>query len=68
MAEVVGVVACVVFTFTAFFVFLKILGATMGNRVPAAVEIEGLDIPEMGMLGYPPDPTHKGTGIGAGIA
>jgi Amt family ammonium transporter len=66
MAEVVGVVACVTFTFTAFFLFLKVLGATIGNRVPAEVEIAGLDIPEMGMLGYPPDLSHKGTGIGAG--
>ena len=24
----------------------------MGNRVPAKDEIEGLDIPEMGVLGY----------------
>ena len=54
-AEVIGVVACVAFTFTAFFLFFKLLGATIGNRVSAEVEIEGLDMAEMGMLGYPPD-------------
>jgi Amt family ammonium transporter len=33
-----------------FFVIGKVLGS---NRVPAAVEIAGLDIPEMGAMGYP---------------
>ncbi len=53
VAESIGVAACVAFTFTAFFLFFKLLGATIGNRVPADVEIEGLDVPEMGVLGYP---------------
>ena len=30
-----------------------ILEAVWGHRVPAKVELEGLDIPEMGALGYP---------------
>src|SRR5204863_485555 len=33
-----------------FFIVGKLLGS---NRVPAKVEIAGLDIPEMGALGYP---------------
>ena len=52
-AEVIGVVACVAFCFPAFYLTLKAIGATIGNRVPADVEVEGLDVPEMGMLGYP---------------
>jgi hypothetical protein len=34
----------------AFWIIGKVLGS---NRVSAAVEIAGLDIPEMGMAGYP---------------
>jgi hypothetical protein len=34
----------------AFWVIGKVLGS---NRVPAAVEIAGLDVPEMGLPGYP---------------
>ena len=30
-----------------------IIGKLVGNRVPAAVEIAGLDVPEMGVPGYP---------------
>jgi Amt family ammonium transporter len=52
-AEVIGVVACFAFAFPSFYLFLKLLGATIGNRVPADVEIEGLDMAEMGLLGYP---------------
>jgi Amt family ammonium transporter len=53
LAEVIGVTACVAFCFPAFYLALKAIGATIGNRVPAEVEIEGLDLEEMGILGYP---------------
>jgi Amt family ammonium transporter len=33
-------------------IFFKILDKTVGLRVPEADEIAGLDIPEMGVLGY----------------
>jgi hypothetical protein len=33
----------------------------MGNRVSAAVELEGLDIPEMGALAYPDFVLGSGT-------
>jgi Amt family ammonium transporter len=36
-----------------FYAFFKIVDATMGNRVAAEIEIEGLDVPEMGAVGYP---------------
>jgi len=52
-AEVIGVVACVAFCFPAFYLTMKAIGATLGNRVPADVELEGLDLEEMGILGYP---------------
>ncbi len=37
------------------FVFFKILGALKMLRVSREVELEGLDMPEMGSLGYPKD-------------
>jgi ammonium transporter, Amt family len=53
MAQMIGVVTCGVFVFVVFFAFFKIIGATMGNRVSAEAEVEGLDMPEMGVIGYP---------------
>jgi Amt family ammonium transporter len=52
-AQAVGTVTCFVWVFVTFFAFFKIVEALMGNRVSAAVELEGLDIPEMGALAYP---------------
>jgi len=46
----VGIAWNVVVGGVIFFVIGKVLGS---NRVSAAVEIAGLDIPEMGMAGYP---------------
>ncbi len=51
-AEAIGVVANFVWVFGCSIVFFKILDDTMGNRVSAKAEIEGLDIPEMGVIGY----------------
>ena len=53
IAEAIGGVTCIVFVFVAFYIFFKIIGATMGNRVTPEVELEGLDMDEMGLLGYP---------------
>jgi Amt family ammonium transporter len=53
LAEVVGTVTCFVFVFVSFYVFFKILDQIVGNRVSAETELEGLDVPEMGALGYP---------------
>ena len=47
MATLIG------FVFTFSFVLNMILDAVWGHRVTAKVELEGLDIPEMGALGYP---------------
>ena len=52
-AEIVGAVVCIAFTFTTFHVFFKIVGYLIGNRVSAAVELEGLDMAEVGVLAYP---------------
>jgi ammonium transporter, Amt family len=53
VAELIGGITNIVFVFTAFFLFFKIVDRLIGNRVPPAVELEGLDLEEMGALGYP---------------
>jgi Amt family ammonium transporter len=52
-AQLVGITTCIVFVFTAFYVFFKVVDKVIGNRVSAETEITGLDMPEMGALAYP---------------
>jgi Amt family ammonium transporter len=49
----VGTLTNFVFIFLASWVFFKILDAVVGMRVSAQAELEGLDVPEMGVHGYP---------------
>jgi len=53
VAQLVGIATLVGFVFTFSFLLNWILDVVLGQRVSAASEIEGLDIPEMGQLGYP---------------
>jgi Amt family ammonium transporter len=53
VAQLVGIATLVGFVFTFSFILNWILDAVLGQRVSAASEIEGLDIPEIGQLGYP---------------
>jgi Amt family ammonium transporter len=62
-AQLVGSLTCIVFVFVSFYVFFKVLDRIVGNRVPAEVEIEGLDLPEMGALAYPE--FAKSTSVGS---
>lgn len=63
-AEGIGTLVCILFTFTAFYAFFKVVGYLIGNRVPAHVELTGLDIAEVGVLAYPefykPEPAAEG--------
>ena len=52
-AELIAAGSCIVFVFGSFFLFFKVVGAWIGNRVSAAVEYEGLDVSEMGTTAYP---------------
>jgi Amt family ammonium transporter len=63
VAQLVGVATLVGFVFSFSFALNMIIEAVWGHRVPAKVELEGLDIPEMGALGYPefalkPEPVY----------
>src|SRR5262249_5033579 len=53
VAQLMGVATLIGLVFTLSFVFNLILDAFVGQRVSARSELEGLDIPEMGALGYP---------------
>jgi len=53
LAQCIGTVTCLVFVFVSFYVFFKIVDIVVGNRVSAETELEGLDLPEMGLPGYP---------------
>lgn len=69
-----GVVATVAFTFTASFIVFALIKYTVGLRVSEEDEMQGLDISEHGMYGYPeqfievpgafPD-SASGTSLGA---
>jgi len=52
-AQTIGTLVCILFTFVSFFAFFKIVGYLIGNRVPATVELEGLDLAEVSVLAYP---------------
>jgi Amt family ammonium transporter len=54
-AQIVGAAVCFAWAFGASFIFFKLLNKVVKLRVSPETEIGGLDIPEMGMLGYVPD-------------
>jgi len=54
-AQIIGAAVCFVWAFGASFIFFKLLDRIVPLRVSAEAEIQGLDMPEMGSLGYIPD-------------
>lgn len=52
LAQLIGTVTCIVFVFAIMFGFFKLQNKIFGIRVNPEDEIEGLDMPEMGVLGY----------------
>jgi len=54
VAQCIGAGACILYLTIASIVIYKVIAAMTGGtqRPDVAVEIEGLDIPEMGCLGY----------------
>jgi Amt family ammonium transporter len=53
VAQIVGTATCIVFIFAASYAFFKVYDLAFGMRVSPEVELEGLDVPEMGGHGYP---------------
>jgi Amt family ammonium transporter len=53
VAQLIGVGTLIGLIFTLSYVANWVIDVIVGQRVAAADELEGLDIPEMGALGYP---------------
>lgn len=53
VAQLIGVATLLGFVFTLSFLFNWLVEYFIGQRVSPEAELEGLDIPEMGALGYP---------------
>ena len=51
-AQCIGTLTCIIFVFVVMYLFFKISNKITPIRVSAEVEMEGLDIPEMGVHGY----------------
>ena len=52
LAEVIGVSANFIYVGIIGFIVFKLIDVTIGNRVKPEDELDGLDIPEMGVEGY----------------
>ena len=66
VSQLIGVAAIAAFVAVASFIMFALIKATVGLRVPAEEELEGLDVVEHGSPGYNAD-TTSGVGI-AGTA
>jgi ammonium transporter, Amt family len=53
VAQMIGCATLVGIVFTLSYLFNWLVDGLVGQRVSAASELEGLDLPEMGALGYP---------------
>jgi Amt family ammonium transporter len=53
LAQLIAVAVLFIWGFGVSFLFFKILDKVWGLRVAPEVELEGLDVPEMGVLAYP---------------
>jgi len=53
VAQLVGISTLIGFVFTFSFLVNLVVDAFVGQRVSVETEIAGLDLPEMGQLGYP---------------
>jgi ammonium transporter, Amt family len=64
-AQCIGLVACVAWTFVMSYAFFLVVGRFVGNRVGPTTELQGLDVPELGVVGYfNEDPAAAKSGLG----
>ena len=57
-AQAIGVAANLAWVFPTSLLSFALINLLVGNRVAARAEIEGLDVPEMGVLGYVGEETY----------
>jgi ammonium transporter, Amt family len=55
LLQLTGATLCVVYAFGLTYVVFSIVNSIRSMRVAREVELEGLDVPEFGMLAYPED-------------
>ena len=60
LAQLIAVAVLFIYGFGISFIFFKILDKVWGLRVAPEDELEGLDIPEMGVLAYPDQQLVRG--------
>ncbi len=67
VASLIGIFANIAYVGTVTAVVFFVIGKLVGNRVPLEDEVNGLDLPEMGVLGYSSDggPLPAGAGKAA---
>jgi Amt family ammonium transporter len=65
VAQLMGAATLIGFVFVVSFVFGVVVDKLVGHRVSARAELEGLDLPEMGALGYPEFELKGGRALGA---
>lgn len=53
IAQLIAIAVLLLYGFGLSYVFFKVLDKVWGLRVAPEIELEGLDIPEMGVLAYP---------------
>ena len=58
MVQLMGAAICAAWAFGATFIVFKAVNAMKSMRVSKEVELEGLDVPEFGLRGYPEDAIH----------
>ena len=58
LTQLMGAGIMVVWAFGATFIVFKTVNALKSMRVSKEVELEGLDVPEFGLLAYPEDAMH----------
>ena len=59
VAQCIGTLANILYVFAVSYAFFKILDKVIGLRVPAEVELEGLDQAEVAVTAYPDFSIHK---------
>jgi Amt family ammonium transporter len=61
VCQLMGASLCAVWAFGATYVIFSLVNAIKSIRVTEEVEMQGLDVPEFGMLGYPEDAVVSAT-------
>ena len=58
LCQLVGATLCAVWAFGATYAVFAVVNKIKAMRVAPEVELEGLDVPQFGLLGYPEDALH----------